>query len=123
MILETKLDFSLHLKNVQNKVNRTTGLLHKHQDTLPRTSLINIFKSFVRPHLDYGDIIFDRAYNTSFYQNVESIQYNAALAITGAVTGTSRELGFESLQQRRWYRKLGCLFNVINNSHRVISFN
>ena len=123
MILETKLDFSLHLKNVQNKVNRTTGLLHKLQDTLPRTSLINIFKSFVRPHLDYGDIIFDRAYNTSFYQNVKSIQYNAALAITGIVRVTSRELGFESLQQKRWYIKLGCLFNVINNSHRVIAFN
>ena len=53
---------------------------------------------------------------------------NAALLdITGAVRGTSREklyqeLGFESLQQRRWYRKLCCLFKIINNSHRVISF-
>ena len=103
MILDTKLDFSLHLKNVQNKVNKTIGLLRKLQDTLPRTSLITIFKSFIRPHLDYGDIIYDRAYNTSFHQNIESIQYNAALAITGTVRGTSREkfyqeLGFESLQ-------------------------
>ena len=86
MILDTKLDFSLHLKNVQNKVNKTIGLLRKLQDTLPRTSLITIFKSFIRPHLDYGDIIYDRAYNTSFHQNIESIQYNAALAITGAVS-------------------------------------
>ena len=119
-MLDTKLDFSLHLKNVQNKVNKTIGLLCKLQDTLPRTSLITIFKSFIRPHLDYGDIIYDRAYNTSFHQNIESIQYNAALAITGAVRGTSREklyqeLGFESLQQRRWYRKLCCLFKIINN--------
>ena len=91
MILDTKLDFSLHLKNVQNKVNKTIGLLRKLQDTLPRTSLITIFKSFIRPHLDYGDIIYDRAYNTSFHQNIESIQYNAALAITGAVRRTSRE--------------------------------
>ena len=68
MILDSKLDFSLHLKNdVQNKVNKTIGLLHKLQDTLPRTSLITTFKSFIRRHLDYGDIIFDRAYNTSFY--------------------------------------------------------
>ena len=119
MILNTKLDFSLHLKNVQNKVNKTIGLLCKLQDTLPRTSLIAFFKSFVRPYLDYGDIIYDRAYNTSFHQNIESIQYNAALAITGAVRGTSREklyqeLGFESLQQRRWYRKR-CLFKIIKN--------
>ena len=56
MILGTKLDFSLHLKNVQNKVKKTIGLLCKLQDTLPRTSLITIFKSFIRPHLDYGDI-------------------------------------------------------------------
>ena len=110
IILDTKLDFSLHL-NVQNKVNKTIGLLCKLQDTLPRTSLITIFKSFIRPHLDYGDIIYDRAYNTSFHQNIESIQYNTALAITGTVRGTSieklyRELGNESLQQRRWYGKL-----------------
>ena len=120
MLLDTKLDFSLHVLNVQNKVNKTIGLLRKLQDTLPRTSLITIFKSFVRPHLDYGDIIYNRANSTSFHQNVESIQYNAALAITGVVRGTSREklyqeLGFEFLQQRRWYRILCCLFKIINN--------
>ena len=59
IILDAKLDFSLHLKNIQNKVNKTIGLLRKLQDTLPRTSLITIFKSFIRPHLDYGDIIYD----------------------------------------------------------------
>ena len=82
MILDTKLDFSLHLKNVQNKVNKTIGLLCKLQDTLPRTSLITIFQSFIRPHLDYEDIIYDWAYDfilimissgTSFHQNIESI--------------------------------------------------
>ena len=118
MILDTKLDFNLHLKNVQNKVNKTIGLLRKLQDILPRTSLISIFKSFIRPRIDYEDIIYDRACNT--HQNIESIQYNAALAIKGAVKGTSREkvyqeLGFESLKQRRWYRKLSCLFKIINN--------
>ena len=68
MVLETELDFNLHLKNVQNKVNKTIGLLCKLKNTLPRTSLITIFKSFIRPHLDYGDIIYDRVYNTSFQQ-------------------------------------------------------
>ena len=106
MVFDTKLDFSLHLKNVQNKVNKTTGLLHRLHNTLPRTSLITIFNSF-RPHLDYGSIIFNRAYNTLFHQNSETIQYNVVLAITGTVIGTSREklyqeLGFESLQQKRW---------------------
>ena len=41
---------------------------------------------------------------------MESVQYNAALAVTGAIRGTSREklyqeLGLESLRKRRWYLK------------------
>ena len=45
--------------------------------------------------------------NSLFHENIESIQYNSAWAITGAIRGTSKEkiyqeLGFESLQQRRW---------------------
>ena len=59
MVLDTRLDFNLHLKNVQNKVNKTMGLLRKLQNNLPRTSLITIFKSFIRPLLDYEDIIYD----------------------------------------------------------------
>ena len=99
MVSDTKLDFSLHLKNVQNKINKTIGPLRKLQITLHRTSLITIFKAFIRPHLDYGNIIYDRVYSTSFYQNIESIQYNASLAITDVVRGTSigklyQELGF-----------------------------
>ena len=83
-------------------------------------NIIIIFKSFIRPRLNYRDIIYDRAYNTSFHQDNESIQYNATLAIMGAVRENSgqklyEELGFESLQQRHWYRKLCCLFKIINN--------
>ena len=92
-------------------MNRTIDLLRKFQQVLPRPSLITIYKAFIRPHLDYGDVIFDQAFNNSFHQRLESIQYNAALAITGAIRGTSmeklyQELGFRSLQSRRWFRKL-----------------
>ena len=127
MVLDTKLDFNLHPKNVRSKVNKTIGLLHKPQNILPRQSLITIYKSFIRPHLDYGDTIYDRAYNSSFHQNIESNQYNAALAITGAIKETSeekiyQELGFESLQQRLWYRKLCCLFEIFKNWSPGYSF-
>ena len=33
MVLDTRLDFNLHLKNVQNKVDKTIGLLCKLQNT------------------------------------------------------------------------------------------
>ena len=83
-------------------VNRTISLLCKLQNILPRAPLVTIYKSFIRLHLDYGDILYDQIFNNSFHQKLASIQYNAALAITGAVRGSSREkldqeLGFESL--------------------------
>ena len=66
IIFDNKLDFSLHLKNVQNKINKTVKSLRKLQNTLSRASLITIFKS-VRRRLDYGDIIYDRAQSTPFH--------------------------------------------------------
>ena len=88
MFLGTKLDFQGYLKSIFNKVNKTIGLLRKLRNILPRLPLLTIYKSFIRPHLDYGDIIYEQAY-VSFHQKLESIQYNSALAITGAIRGTS----------------------------------
>ena len=83
--LDVNLTFDKHLSNVLNKVNKTIGLLRKLQNLLSRSTLITIYKSFVRPHLDYGDTLFDQTYNSSFHQKLESIQYNASLALTGAI--------------------------------------
>ena len=117
MFLDEKLNFEEHLKNILNKVNKGIGILRKLRHVLPRPSLLTIYKSFIRPHLDYRNVIYDQSYNASFHQRLERIQYSAAIAITGAIRGTSREklfeeLGLESLQQRRWYRKL-CYFYKI----------
>ena len=50
---------------------------------------------------------------------IESVQYNAALAITGAIRGTSKEklyqeLGLESLKDRRWLRRMSYLCKIIS---------
>ena len=37
-------------------------------------SMLTIYKSFIRPHLDYSDIIYDQAYNASFHQKLELLQ-------------------------------------------------
>ena len=90
MLLDCKLNFEEHLKTIVNKINKTIGLLRKFQKFLPRKSLLTVYKPFIRPHLDYGDIIYDESYNTSSHQRLESLQYNVVLAITGAIRGTSK---------------------------------
>ena len=102
------------------KINKTIGLLRKLQNLLPRTALMTVYKAFVRPHFDYDDILYDQAFNLSFQQKLESIQYRACLAITGAIRGSSREkiyqkLGLELLQSRRWYRKLAMFCEIYKN--------
>ena len=41
--------------------------------------------------MDFGDIIYDQTCNASFHRKLESLQYYATLAITGAIRGTSKE--------------------------------
>ena len=77
---------------------------------LSRKSLLTIYKSFVRPNLDYADIIYDKTSNESLKRRIEMVPYNAALIITGAFKGSSRdkiyqELSLEPLTDRRWPRK------------------
>ena len=83
-------------------------------------TLVLLIPHYVRPHLDYGDIIYDNSSNASLSQMIESVQYNVALAITGAIRGSSREklyneLGLESLHDRRWYRKLCFYYKIKHN--------
>ena len=103
VILDTSLTFDEHIRAITSKVSKSIGLLQKLNYRLARSSLITIYKSFVRPHLDYGDVIFDKAYNNFFQQRLESFQYKASLAITSAIKVSSterlyQEPGLESLQ-------------------------
>ena len=107
--LDEKLNFNHHVKEKITKANKGIGVIKKLSNILPRDALLTIYKSFVRLHLDYGDIMYDQPQNESFCNKLESIQYNAALAITGAIRGTSKvklykELGLEFLKSRRWFR-------------------
>ena len=102
--LDSKLSFNVHTK---------LKLI------LPRRSLLIIYKSFIRSHLDYGDVIYDQLSNALFSNKVESVQYNAALAITEAIKGASRdklnqELELEYLQQRRWMRRFCLLYKFLS---------
>ena len=86
-------------------------------NNLPRKALKALIKSFIRPNLDYGDIIYDQSNNKSFCNKVETVQYNTALALTGSIRETStvklcKELGLESLKSRRWFRRLWCFYKI-----------
>ena len=88
-----------------------------------------MYKALVRSHLGYCDIIYHiPSVQTQFgvtltdlMEKAERIQYQAALAVTGAWQGSSRsklyeELGWESLSERRWCRRILQIHKILSNN-------
>ena len=97
-----------------------TSTLRKLYHYIPRDCLVTIYKSFIRPHLNYADVIFDKPSNATFSNRTESAQYNATLATTGTIRGTSRkELGFTTVKERRCFRRLCCFIKFWIFKHQL----
>ena len=92
LILDNKQNLNKHLKDVFDKILKTIGLIRKLQPNLSRFSWLTISKTFVRPHIDYGERIYDKTNNVSFHRKLKSIQYFSCLVITGTIGGTSYEI-------------------------------
>ena len=130
LLMDKKMNFSSHIREIIAKANKGVGMIKYLSRYLPRHSLDQIYELHVRPHFDYCDVIyhipnFDDTFHVStsvhyLMSRLESVQYAAALAITDAWRGTSRdkiyhELGWEPLADRRWYRSLTLFYKIINN--------
>ena len=114
LTLDSKLSFNEHINDKINQANKGVGLLQKLQTILPRNSLLTIYKSFIRLLLDHADVIYGQPSNASFSKKIESVQYNAALAITGAIKDSYQKLRLEYLYQRRWAKRLCLLYKVFS---------
>ena len=137
--LDSKMNFIKHIDSKISKANQGIGILKRLYNYRPRNSLIQIYKSFIRPHLDYCDVIYHKPMYDDFYcqyyseraisdpintnylfnNKIESVQYNASLAITGCVRGTNRErlyseLGLMSLYDRRRFHRLSFFYKILN---------
>ena len=58
IILDSTLSFSAHIKSAISKTRKGIGLLKCLSKYLPRHSLNELYTLYVRPHLDYGDVIY-----------------------------------------------------------------
>ena len=117
--LDLKLDFNIDVDNKVKTCYRMIGIIKRLSISVPRKALLTIYKSLIRPHLDYGDILYDKPGNQNFQNKLEKFQFKACLVITGAIQGTSRqknynELGLDTLIERRWRGKLTFFYETVN---------
>ena len=102
------------------KCYKLIEVIKKLSVNLPRDELLRIYRSFIRPHLNYGDVIYGNPNNETSKNEIENIQYKTCTAITGAIHETSgenlyHEMGLESLGDRRWCCKLTFALKYLAN--------
>ena len=81
LYLDETFNFSHHIKEIISEVKKWIDIIRKLRNILPRNALRSIYKAFIRPNIDYCDFIYDQPHNKKFCNNLEKLQYNAALAM------------------------------------------
>ena len=77
VVLDSKLDFSIDIEQKIRKYNKIIGLITRLSVCLPRKALLTIYKFFVRLHLDFGDILYDKPGNLNLKSKIDKVQYKA----------------------------------------------
>ena len=116
--LSSNLKWDAHITRIVEKARKRLSLLYRLKFRLSRNTLIRLYKSMVRPILEYGGVIFDNCSQT-LSDSIESVQYEAARICLGALKRTPRylllkELGWPTLAKRRQYFKLILFYKIVN---------
>ena len=95
-MFDTWINFEENLKEEVNKTSKTIGLLQKLQNISLRAALITIYKASAWLH-------YNNAYNSTFLEKIELIQYDSGFALAKATMRTwkeslCQELGLGSFQ-------------------------
>ena len=77
--LDEELTFKQPINKKINKANKGIGVIHKLSNSLLRLSLLTIYHSFVRPHLESGDVIYNQPgndYEGVLKKNYQQLAWN-----------------------------------------------
>ncbi len=118
-ILDCNLNYSEHIAALHEKVQKLINPLKSLAKYTKSCHLNTIYQSFIRPHLDYGDILYNSASNKQDLARLDRLHYHAALSVSGCIHGSNTEktlcaLQWKSLATRRFERLNVYMFKVIN---------
>jgi hypothetical protein len=110
IIFQSNFKWDTHIQSIASKVTMLISCLSSYKYRLGRKTLEILYKSFVMPHFDYADVVWDSCTDT-LSNLLEDLHLQAQRVITGTVRGTShenlyKESGFTSLKDRRQRHKL-----------------
>ena len=80
MIFDQSLKFDLHIDNIVNKANSMIGLIKRNFSFMDIDIFLNLYKALIRPHLEYGQIIWSPQYIRQS-RKIENVQRRATKLI------------------------------------------
>ncbi|MCG8113685.1 MAG: reverse transcriptase family protein [Candidatus Thiodiazotropha taylori] len=108
-----------HIDFIKEKAWCRINIMRKLKFKLDRKSLETIYIAFIRPLLEYADVIWD---NCTQYEKteLEKIQLEAARIATGttkliSLNNLYKEICWDTLEKRRHDHKLTLFYKMINN--------
>ena len=108
-----------HIVQVYEKASKRLNMLKFDTYKLDRSILTSLYKSLIRPLMEYGDVVWNNCYDCDSAL-LDSVQYEATRLVTGAIKGTSsarlyKELAWESLSIRRKLHILSQFYKIVKN--------
>ena len=105
IFLSADMKWTAHIDYITRKARKKLGLLRRQSRNLTTKQKIDVYKTMIRPVLEYGSVLYDNC-STNDSLKLESCQRTAALICTGAMKRTEtilllEHLGWDSLHDRR----------------------
>jgi hypothetical protein len=99
--LSSNLSWREHVMTIYGKVSKTLNLLKGLKLKINRDTLVVLYKCLIQPKMEYAEVVWDGC-SDGLNDLLESVQYEAAKLVTGAMKGTSQrklldELAWEEL--------------------------
>ena len=109
--LSNDLHFHQHINSIIRTVHTFLGPIYPIAKLLPRSTLNEIYMTYIRPHFDYCDIIYDGNITSADSIRLQILQNRCARLVTGTLFRTPtdallKDLGWERLEARRLIHKL-----------------
>ncbi len=119
LILTPKLTWNEYIKSIIAKANKRLFVLKHYKYRLSRNALVIGYLTFIRPVIEYGDVLYDSC-NKELSDLIDNVQLEAARTVTRAKYRSScealhKELGWMPLTERRQIPKLSKIYAIHNN--------
>ena len=122
LTLSKDLTWKSHLLSICQKATKRVDMLKALRYKLNRKTLETIYLSFVRPLLEYADVVWDNApRHEKFYLDLEKLQIDAMRTICGCNNYSSKLLlyidtNLQPLSIRRKFHRLVPFFKIKKQS-------